>query len=234
MFYENIINAALGYVTITYKIDAQKMVVSGFSMGGGIAYQLGLQNPTLFKGIIGMSPAIGSSDFTQTMWDNIKIIRMATIKCDKDVNFSVVNTLMTDIKDKGGNLLYMVKPGVEHADQTYFVSQEYYDDYKTCWDYIFGNTDVEDKTIANFNINIFPNPITEWANVSYSIENPSNLTIIIQNSLGEVISTEVNNQFINSGNYTNLIETASLLPGVYFCTIKTEYSSETKKFVVVK
>ncbi|MEI6089206.1 MAG: T9SS type A sorting domain-containing protein [bacterium] len=230
----SIINAALQYTSTTYKIDPGKMVVSGFSMGGGIAYQLGLQNPTLFKGIIGMSPAIGSGDFTQTMWDNIKSIRMATIDGDKDVNYQVVNTLMTDIKNKGGNLLYIVKPGVEHADQTYFSSQEYFDDYKRCWDYIFGNVSVEDQTLTDFNINIFPNPITEWANVSYSIENQTYLTITIQNSLGEVISTAVNNQLVNSGNYTDLIETRSLLPGVYFCTIKTDFSSETKKFVVVK
>ncbi len=229
-----IINAALQYATTTYNVDPAKWVISGFSMGGSYAFQIGLGNPTLFRGIIGVSPAIGSAAFTQPMWDNIKSIRMATIEGDKDFNWDVVNTLMTDIKSKGANLLYIVKPNVEHADQTYLVSQEYYNDYKKCWDYIFGITDVKENFIENFQINLFPNPISTTANISYTIENPANVSISIQNALGEEVAKGIDNKFVAAGSYTDIINTSSLLPGVYFCNIKTDNSTETKKFIVIK
>ncbi|MEI6297719.1 MAG: alpha/beta hydrolase-fold protein, partial [bacterium] len=80
----------MSYTISTYKIDTTKVIATGFSMGGGLAFQLGLINPTLFKGIIGISPAIGSSQFTQDMWNSIKLVRMAIIDGTLDFNYADV------------------------------------------------------------------------------------------------------------------------------------------------
>ena len=69
-YFVNLINYSYSYTRTNYNIDTNKIIIMGFSWGGGVAYQLGLQNPQLFKGIMGLAPAIGQLD--QTMWNNIK------------------------------------------------------------------------------------------------------------------------------------------------------------------
>ncbi|TAL70652.1 MAG: choice-of-anchor D domain-containing protein [Bacteroidetes bacterium] len=133
-YFTNLTDASYNYTLSTYNIDTNKIVVMGFSMGGSFAYQLGLLNPDMFNGIIGLAPAIGSLD--QTMWSNIKKLRMSTILGDKDNNYTVVNKLMNDIKNAGGALLYLVKPGVKHVDNDYFNSQEIIVDLRQCYDYV--------------------------------------------------------------------------------------------------
>ena len=133
-YFMNLTNASYSYTVTTYNIDTNKIIVMGFSWGGGFAYQLVLTNPNLFKGIIGLAPAIGQLD--QTMWNNITKVRMSTILGDKDFNYSVVNKLMNDIKNAGGALLYLIKPGVQHVDNNYFNSQEIIVDLRQCYDFV--------------------------------------------------------------------------------------------------
>ncbi|MEI6090608.1 MAG: T9SS type A sorting domain-containing protein [bacterium] len=83
-------------------------------------------------------------------------------------------------------------------------------------------------------ISVFPNPVSETATMTYIIDTASMLTISITNSLGENISNIIDNQFVNPGNYSLLIDSRNLQSGVYYCTIKTEFGSKTIKFIVIK
>jgi len=230
----NIVQQSLAYATQTYNIDMAKIVISGYSMGGAYSYIFGLSNATYFKGIIGTAPAIALDNFSEEMWSAVPNIRMATILGESDEMFGMIDSSMKEIKVRGGQLLYKKKPGVTHGDGNYFNSQEYKDDYKECWDYIFLATDIEENLINNIGIELYPNPVSSIANVSYTIDKSSNVSVSIQNAIGETLIKGIENTYLNAGDYNDIINTASLVPGVYYCIIKTESNTISKKFVVMK
>jgi hypothetical protein len=220
-----LINASLSYTRSTYKIDSNKIIATGFSMGGGIAYQLGLINPTLFKGIIGISHAIGSTQFSQTMWDNIKKIRIATIDGTLDFNYTVVKGMISDITNKGGSILYIEKVGMDHTGTNgYFNTQEFKDDYLKCYNYVLNlSTDVEDNpNISKIGFNISPNPVSDFLTIN---KNQEIEKIEIFSAIGlKVIETE----------WQEKINVRNLPEGIYFLIIKSENFTETKKFVIIR
>jgi hypothetical protein len=219
----NLINASLSYTRSTYKIDSNKIIATGFSMGGSIAFQLGLINPAIFKGIIGISPAIGSAQFTQSMWDNITKVRMATIDGTLDFNYTVVKALMNDINSKGGNILYIEKPGMDHTGSNgYFNTQSFKDDYLKCYNYVLNLTsDVENNNpfTLDFSINIYPNPATE--NVHLQTNNENIKSIKLFNLHGQLIQEY----------FTNDFSVANLPDGIYFITTKTDKTTFTNKLI---
>ncbi len=226
----SLINNSLYYATNNYKLDPEKFIVTGFSWGGQIAYQLGLQNPTLFKGIIGLSPAIGTGQFSQTMWDNIGKIRMATILGDKDFNYDAVNSLMESIINKGGQLLYKIKPGVEHADNTYYNSQEFLDDYKACYDYVTSSVSaVTDISTDICSIKISPNPAAEFINVQFSAAGSESVSL----ELLDIQGNSLMNKKLSGGHefYNESLDISGLPNGLYILKLNIGSSYMVKKVI---
>jgi len=58
---ENHILSAIDYAKRKYRIDSTKIILLGFSQGGGVAYYMGLKRAELFRGII---PVAGGYDTT--------------------------------------------------------------------------------------------------------------------------------------------------------------------------
>jgi pimeloyl-ACP methyl ester carboxylesterase len=229
-YFSNLTSAAYSMARDNYSIDTNKIVIMGFSWGGAYSYQIGLLNPQLFKGIIGLAPAIGS--FDQTMWNNINKIRMATILGDKDFNYTAVNALMLSIKNSGANLLYIVKPGVQHVDNAYFNSQAIIDDFRACYEYVVGDaSDIENNKITdNLAVNIYPNPVQDFLSVKYFINSNNPIKLSIINSFG----IELINETINENQGTVKINTNGLPSGIYYCILKSGNYIETKRFVILK
>lgn len=203
-----------------YNIDTNKTVVMGFSWGGAFSYQFGLLQPELFKGIIGHAPAIGS--LTQTMWDNISKIRMATILGDKDFNYTAVNSLMNSIKSKGGELLYLIKPGVVHVDNAYFNSQEIIKDYRACYDFVIdAPNDVYDELLEFGAITIYPNPAEYELILRLSPKitriNLEDVDIIIASELGGIVYQQSKADLSDSRELR--IDVSCLVPSVYGITV---------------
>jgi pimeloyl-ACP methyl ester carboxylesterase len=230
-YFLNLINYSYSYTRTNYKIDTNKIIIMGFSWGGGVAYQLGLQNPNLFKGVMGLAPAIGQLD--QTMWDNIKKIRMATILGDQDFNYTAVSTLMKNIQSAGGNLLYIEKPGVQHVDNDYFNSQAIIDDLRQCYDYIIGVTDVNDNDILfNFGLSISPNPASDNILISFPNIDLLNAGMSIFNSFGNEIK-RFDTKFL-TGQNSIIFSIENYPSGIYYCSMNIGFNKITKSFVVVK
>lgn len=55
---EEIIRESINFASATYSIDTAEIVLQGFSLGGRAALRFGLDNPTLFKGLLLNTPAI--------------------------------------------------------------------------------------------------------------------------------------------------------------------------------
>ncbi|MBI5323941.1 MAG: choice-of-anchor D domain-containing protein [Ignavibacteriae bacterium] len=178
-YFMNLTTASYNYTRATYKIDTSKIIVMGFSWGGAFAYQLGLSNPDMFRGIIGLAPAIGS--FDQTMWSNIKKLRMATILGDQDFNYNVVNSLMNRIKDSSAALLYLIKPGVQHVDNTYFNSQEIIVDLRQCYDYVILKENSPLISLSRSEINFDSTFIGNQKTISFDISNSGSADLIVSN-----------------------------------------------------
>ncbi|MEA3495259.1 MAG: T9SS type A sorting domain-containing protein [Bacteroidota bacterium] len=218
-----LIERSYNYTMNTYNIDTNKIVITGFSWGGKMAYQLGLSEPNKYNGIIGLAPAISS--FSGDMWSNIKNIRMATILGDKDFNYTPVNALMTDISKNGGEILYKIKAGVQHVDNAYFNSQEFIDDYEECYQYVL-NIPIEieeNEVFDNENIKIYPNPAKDYIIIN-NIKNTTFETIEIFDITAKLIKSYSNNSL--------RINISDLKKGLYFLKISTNKSIFVKKIII--
>jgi hypothetical protein len=213
-----------------YNIDSSRKIITGFSMGGSYAFQIGLQDPTKFKGIIGFSPAIGSSQFTSLMWDNIAKIRMATILGTLDFNWSVVDALMLEIKSKGGNLLYLVKENVTHADNVYYASQAFLDDYQSCYNYVIGLTSIEDNQTGNkLNLKVYPNPFSNKTEIETTKSVNKPLTLTVYDVFGKKVFENTNNSL--SANEHITLNFENLESGIYVLIVSDGVNTSSQKII---
>ncbi len=188
-YLNNFIDYCNEYTFSHYNIDSTKKIAIGFSMGGGIAYQLGLLNPEIYTGVIGHAPAIGTGQFNQTMWNNITKIKMATILGTLDFNWTAVNALMLEIQNRNGELLYLVKPGVTHVDNDYFNSQEIYDDYMQCYQFVTGETsNIKNQQNISDKLTVTPNPANEYIEIDVNPQLSESYHFQIYNVFGEQIA----------------------------------------------
>ncbi|MGB0429878.1 MAG: Omp28-related outer membrane protein [Bacteroidia bacterium] len=83
-------------------------------------------------------------------------------------------------------------------------------------------TSIDEADAMNFSV--YPNPVTDNANVSFEINEEKNIEINIYDALGRVVST-VNNTTYNTGNHNLNIAANNLENGLYI--IKVESNGET-------
>jgi hypothetical protein len=82
-------------------------------------------------------------------------------------------------------------------------------------------------------ISIRPNPFSDYINLSYSMEKPSNIIISISDFMGNEILS-INKGFLESGSQHETIPTSSFPSGIYFIRVSTSYMNFTRKAVLVR
>ena len=85
-----------------------------------------------------------------------------------------------------------------------------------------------------FSFNIYPIPTKDEEHFSFSIPEKSEVSIVITNLFGETISTPLNKETKEAGNFEILYDSGELASGVYFCTFIYSSQKETKKMVVLR
>ncbi|MFK8039236.1 MAG: Omp28-related outer membrane protein [Crocinitomicaceae bacterium] len=80
-------------------------------------------------------------------------------------------------------------------------------------------------------LEIYPNPVTNMANIQFNLNDANNATLTVRNILGEVIYTQ--NDLTQGANIINL-DVTNFAGGMYFATIKSESASTATKFTVAK
>jgi len=106
---------------------------------------------------------------------------------------------------------------------------------------IFKSTQiVSDVTILNNDyLNTFkfsqnyPNPFNPTTSFEYYVPKTSFITITLYDILGNKIKTLVSGE-MNSGNYTLTVDGSNITSGVYFCTLKSDNFTDTKKITLLK
>jgi hypothetical protein len=214
-----------------YNINPYKKIITGFSMGGNYAFQIGLGDTTKFQGIIAFSPATNESQFTTGMWNNIKGIRMAAIVGTLDANWTAVNALILNIKSKGGNLYYLPKKDVTHDDAVYYSSQEFFDDYQNCYKYVIGliNSIGENQAGNNLNMQVYPNPFNNKTEIetNRAVNKPLNLTVY--DVYGKKVFEEINNSISTNERITLNLE--NLKPGIYMLMVSDGVRTSSQKII---
>ncbi len=79
----------------------------------------------------------------------------------------------------------------------------------------------------------YPNPFNPSTTISYSIPNPSKVTVTVYDVLGKLVTTLVN-QNQEAGNYSINFSADNLSNGIYFYKIEAGSFSDTKKMMLLK
>ncbi|NOX45438.1 MAG: T9SS type A sorting domain-containing protein [Chlorobi bacterium] len=93
------------------------------------------------------------------------------------------------------------------------------------------STSSEHKSIS---IKNYPNPFSDYTIIEYSINQTELVTITIQDYNGRQLYFLKNKSVHEAGVYQIKPTGIDLPPGIYYCTIQTDSTKETKKILVVK
>ncbi len=116
-----------------------------------------------------------------------------------------------------GNVFYRLKQ-VDY-DGTYYYSDEIEIDLPQINFVLFQN---------------FPNPFNLNTKISFSIPTKTNVKLEITDLLGNVLSSLINSQEMNPGNYEFDFDGSNLASGIYFYSLKTSEFYQTKKMILLK
>lgn len=85
----------------------------------------------------------------------------------------------------------------------------------------------------SMNLTVYPNPAKDIANVNYTLENNSNVTLTISDLSGKVVFTTTENN-VAAGKHTIAVPTSGLANGVYTYTFAAGNAVVTEKLVINK
>jgi len=92
--------------------------------------------------------------------------------------------------------------------------------------------DNEDTKVV-VGMNLFPQPASQFATLSFFLINPTNVTLRLVDSYGNEL-TKLDLGLVNSGYQSHMVDLTSLSNGVYFVQVITNQGSTTQEIVVVK
>ena len=102
----------------------------------------------------------------------------------------------------------------------------------------FGNcpTDVEPNNLKTdeLMIDAFPNPLSNYTEIRYSIPRSSSVTIKIYNVFGVQVKEVLNEAFHKDGSYKVTINAFDFPAGIYFVTLKAGREMLTKPIIIQK
>jgi hypothetical protein len=113
--------------------------------------------------------------------------------------------------------------------------------YRTYW--IGGRTTWVDTTVKVVNVeeqinvmdfSLYPNPISELAELKFTTLVAGHVTIFITDILGNKVSDVLINKFLSEGEQKIAFDTKDLQAGIYFCNLRYAGNVQTVKIIVVK
>ena len=196
-----------------HKFNINKVIISGFSYGGHYALWEGLTHTDIYDGIIGLAPATAKMMWNDDMWKGLRDIPVAVILGDEDFNFQLVDSLMIDINNMISQLLYLLKPGVEHHDFEYYASEEFSEDFDECYDFIIGTTAVKGSEFSD--VKLYPNPATDYIEIKTD-------KIIDDIEVFDMLGIQIETP-LSRGGMGCVLDVSQLQQGVYFVRVGSEF-----------
>jgi hypothetical protein len=94
-------------------------------------------------------------------------------------------------------------------------------------------SNVNEVATANLNMNVFPNPATDKASVSFSLSATTEASVTVIDGVGRTVAV-INNGKLNAGNHTFDIDTKNLTSGIYSVVVNADGGTFTQRLSVVK
>jgi flagellar hook assembly protein FlgD len=91
----------------------------------------------------------------------------------------------------------------------------------------------EDEISVNNSVQIYPNPFTETAYVSFSTSQTETVSVNVYNSIGKLVYT-LNDKDYSAGTHTIAIDGNELNNGMYFVNLKIGENTYKQKLVLTK
>ncbi len=85
---------------------------------------------------------------------------------------------------------------------------------------------------VNLEVKAYPNPFDHSTQISFSISEASNTSIIIYDAQGKAIQRLIDNESKEAGTHEIIFDASTLKSGVYFYTVQVGYKEVTNKLVV--
>ncbi|NTW32328.1 MAG: T9SS type A sorting domain-containing protein [Bacteroidetes bacterium] len=177
-------------------------------------------NTQLYRHVIFTKSADGG-----TTWDLGTDLNSSPIHDFEECVFASLSPTMPD-----GNLHLIYQgdeePGLaERGDEdAYGTNNFYYLSFPT-------NVGINEITQSISNVNVYPNPATDFTYVNLTLSQAQDVSIFVSNMLGQKIYSNVYGK-LSAGNHTLSVEAGKFSPGIYFYTIKTDNSSISRKMIV--
>lgn len=146
------------YFAQNYNMDTTRYIMSGHSSGSQLAYMIGLNSPTWWKGIININPFVNVNFFAPQHWESFNTIRSAVILGSLDNNYNDVKKVVDSVAKVSNKSLYIEKAGVHHYDTVYLNSTAFTNDFKQTYQFIMGTTGLSNAASLSRNIHFYPNP----------------------------------------------------------------------------
>jgi len=83
-------------------------------------------------------------------------------------------------------------------------------------------TSTEMDNFSNLLMQVYPNPVKEFANVSFTLSQTKNIELSVFDMLGKVVKVVLKKQQLNPGEHTYPVDISSLDKGVYLCKLNVE------------
>ncbi|MBC8173509.1 MAG: T9SS type A sorting domain-containing protein [Chitinophagales bacterium] len=98
-----------------------------------------------------------------------------------------------------------------------------------------GGPDTTNSIITLLNKNIllsmYPNPVTEQSVITFTNTIPQNIRIEIADITGTITELQAA-EYYTAGTHNIVFQAGNYAAGIYFCTLKTDEGSVTKKFII--
>ena len=86
------------------------------------------------------------------------------------------------------------------------------------------------ENLSSTDVRAFPNPTSEFTNISITIESTQVISIRLVNTIGQELYA-ITNQF-DAGTSNTKIDLSKFDAGIYFYTVSTDKFSTTKRLVI--
>jgi hypothetical protein len=92
---------------------------------------------------------------------------------------------------------------------------------------------IPDKNTSMF-FSLYPNPSHGALNISFSLPEPSDVTLRIIDATGQQVGNDHSWKAEGNGKHQYSIDLSGLSSGIYYCRMETNKTSQTKKLVVIR
>ncbi|HPE87306.1 MAG: C25 family cysteine peptidase [Bacteroidales bacterium] len=90
----------------------------------------------------------------------------------------------------------------------------------------------EMTALIDADLSVYPNPFNNKTRIAYVLNNPSDVSLVVYNAMGECVQVIENVTYRQPGIYMHEFDASELQYGMYFCVFKSLGKSITKKLII--